>query len=217
MNAWSTTKKDSEQRLYIYKYSSNVRSASDFKEVQAKVLRPIETDRANAISNTLINETIVRLKEIHGARLRAHYEVWQLLATKICREFNPSTDPISYERAIQSGPDASMIHLFSTAYEASDHNLNNVRQNVSIGRNINNNVASVSAALIGLVEKLQEKRKEEDIIIEEIFSRLKSLDITSQANSNILEEVQFAHAPAEHPYGVNVSSQIVDVPDIDHN
>lgn len=118
--------------------------AVDFKTVQSTVLRPIEVDRANASSNILIDETIARLKEIHGGYIRAHYEVWQLLATKICRECNPSSDPTSYDRAIQTGPDGTMIHLFASTYETADDNLENVRQNVSIGRSINNNVASAS-------------------------------------------------------------------------
>lgn len=176
----------------------------------------MDTDRANATSNIVITETIRRLKEIHGSVYRSHNQNWALLATKICRTHDPSREPESYERLLEHGPDASMIHLFTRAPESADLSLDNVRQNVSIGRSINNNLKDEIAELDSLVDIAKLKHKEQGDTLDNISTRIKALKIGTDARAGLLDEMTHAVEPSESVYGSHLRSLVNDQEDIDH-
>ena len=98
-----------ELKIYVHKYSSNIRSKANFALLSKQLLKPSQTDTSVQPPVSVMNILVERLKESHSNQYDAfdiHLMIW---ATDI--QSKPSQ---LYDELILRGPPVSLIHLFKS-------------------------------------------------------------------------------------------------------
>lgn len=206
--------KEKPIELYVHVFTASVSSARLFGVVGKKLLRA-ETDRAGARTNAFLQEIIGKLKEHHSRFYRAHNFQWETWAACICKK--SESDPLTIDRLIQQPPPANIIHLFARAPETGDQQLEEVRQNVSIGAAINADVRKDIEACEACLQKARELMRDLQMCLDDLAKRLESIQLKANARNDIVDVVQTQIRPSESQFGIDLLEEIEDLEDYEHD
>ena len=92
---------------FIYKYGTNLQTASDYNIFQSSVLSVSNIDRAGAAAEEVIRSLIDQLQEAWDTVYKSQQINWRIRASRIARQ--PAHE---HSHLIAHGPPFELIHLF---------------------------------------------------------------------------------------------------------
>lgn len=198
--------------LQIYSYSRSVANQTLYAAVQKTLLLPETCDRANASSTSVLLEMTQRLKSIHSETYYSADINWMLWADYIL-----SKPAHEHETLINRGPPSELIHLFASIRSNPEQHLMNIRQNLSIGKEINVDSMTTVQELTRTYEELKKVHERSGELISHFGSLLEASHERLNARVGLIDAFQTAVEPVEYPFGRQILQNVENVPDLDHN
>lgn len=147
LNHW----RSKEVWLYVHVYSMSVSNLTLWKKVQKSLIEPLNRDRAGASTISEMNILVGQLKEIHRLHYQSSHINWIMWANRI-----QASEPHLKEKMIHSPPPADMLHLFAVAKTSADDRIVDLRQNLSVAKNVNDGMSTGLCRIRNLFASIRE-------------------------------------------------------------
>lgn len=183
-----------------------------YEQAFKDAIQPGVVDRAGAINNIEVFKCIDQLKGIH-TDLIATEASWLRWANWILKQ-------PGHERESLMGKDPptvkpNLLELFKVARSETEH-MQDVRKGIAIGKRVNEGIASAIPAIEEEIDEIIEICKSCLRRVERLKNHIKSLKTQLAANDNLMCGFSEALGPREDGFSNDLSNDIDNVTDVDH-
>lgn len=175
------------------------------------MIQPDATDRAGAVTNNEVFNSIDELKSLHS-NLVGTEASWLRWANWIKKQ--PGHERENLMRSDPPSDKPNLFELFSLNTESD--RIQEVRNNISIGRRVNESISTTLPRLETEIDQLIDIFRSGLSRIERLKTLLEGLKSQLASNENLMEGFNAALGPTEDEFARSLLNDIDNVEDIDH-
>lgn len=192
-------------------YGNFIKKKIQYEQAYKQVIQPDATDRAGAVTNNEVFNSIDELKSLHS-NLVGTEASWLRWANWIKKQ--PGHERENLMRSDPPSDKPNLFELFSLNTESD--RIQEVRNNISIGRRVNESISTTLPRLETEIDQLIDIFRSGLSRIERLKTLLEGLKSQLASNENLMEGFNAALGPTEDEFARSLLNDIDNVEDIDH-